>query len=157
MQSLTTYFFVRDQMVIDAWFSFFFCYLFTWYVLTFILVSFKNQRYVKFRHFESQSYFISSYDMKTHIWKEILWDFLLLINLPTTPATLVSPSFAASCTYFFFPRDASPVTGVPSYSVYLSYYGWVTGYYSFSESMSVPDLKFPVPSTILVASELTII
>ena len=56
----------------DACFYFNFHQLITWYVLTFIIVSYKNRQYVKFRHFEPQYYFIYSYDMKTSRWKGML-------------------------------------------------------------------------------------
>ena len=59
--------FVRDWLVIYSWSYFIFRNLLTWDALTFILFSCNNQRYVKFRHFEPQSYFISSYDTKKYL------------------------------------------------------------------------------------------
>ena len=66
-------------------------------------------------------------------------------------------SYVASCTYWVSPTDASLVTVVDYYSVSPSYYWRVTGHYVVYESISVPDIEFPVPAVIFVASQLTII
>ena len=77
--------------------------------------------------------------------------------MPTTSSTSVSPSYSASCKALVSPPDNYIVPGVTWDSVYNSSSGWVTGDYSVSESIAVPDLEFPVTEFIFVASELTII
>ena len=140
LQSLTTCFFVRYCLVIDAFFYFIVYHLLTWYLITLIIFSCENQKYVKFRHFESWYYLISVCDIITRIWMEILWDFLLLITFLTTLSILVSTSYVGSCTYLVSPNDAALVTLVNYYSVSPSSSGWFNWYYVFYEAISVPDI-----------------
>ena len=77
--------------------------------------------------------------------------------MPTTSSTLVSSSYTASCTDLISPLHAPIVAGVTYASVSPSYYRWITGYYSVSEAITVPDLELPVTTVRFVASELNII
>ena len=60
--------FIRDLLVIDKLLLFIFVTYSLDIYSPFILIFCKKERYVKFRHFEPQSYFIYSYDiLKTHL------------------------------------------------------------------------------------------
>ena len=79
------------------------------------------------------------------------------MNFSTTSSTSVSASYSDSFTSLVYPPDDSLVTEGTYASVYPYYSGRVTGYDTFSESISVPDLELPVTEVIFVASYLTIL
>ena len=80
-----------------------------------------------------------------------------MIPFPAISSTLVSTSYAASCTDLVSTPDNTIVTGVTydSGSPYSS--GWVTGDFAVYEAISVPGQYLPVTAVWFLASELTII
>ena len=77
--------------------------------------------------------------------------------MSTTSSNSVSPSYVASCAALVSPPDCSLVIGGNYDSVYPYSSGRFTGYSAVSESIAVPDLEFPVPEVLFVASHLIII